>query len=93
MEAYFSQTIFLPKFHQITKLHLIHTSLISARSENQSILEVFCDKDSESRRFHFDQGTYPRLSQSNVHHTQVSLNPTPRAWFFLGTALALPLFT
>ena len=45
---------------------LIHTSLISVRSENQSVSKVFWDKDSESSRFQFDQGTYPRLSQSNV---------------------------
>ena len=41
-------------------------SLISARSEHQSVLEVFCDKDSESWRFQFDQGIYPRLSQSTA---------------------------
>ena len=43
-----------------------NTSLISVRSENQSVSEVFCDKDSESRRSQFDQGTYPRLSQSSL---------------------------
>ena len=41
-------------------------SFISARSEHQSVSEVFCNKDSESRRFQFDQGIYPRLSQSTV---------------------------
>ena len=61
VEAYVSKKIFLPKFlfSPIIKSFvfskkletLIHTSLISARSENQSVSEVFCDKDSESRQF------------------------------------------
>ena len=38
----------------------------SPKSEKQSVAEVFCDKDSETRRFQFDQGTYPRLSQSTA---------------------------
>ena len=36
----------------------------------KSVSEVFCDTDSESRRFQFDQVTYPRLSQSTGHHTK-----------------------
>ena len=54
MEAYFSQKIFLPKFlfSPIIKSFvfsqkletLIHTSLISGRSENQSVSEVFVTK-------------------------------------------------
>ena len=41
-------------------------SLKSARGENQSVSEFFWDTYLESRRFQFDQGTYPRLSQSTV---------------------------
>ena len=35
----------------------------------------FCEKDSESRRFQFDQGTYPRLSQSTRQQRQQQQNP------------------
>ena len=53
----------------------IRNPLISARSENLIVSEVFCDKDSESRRFQLDQGTYPRLSQSSVH-SQTLVSPS-----------------
>ena len=42
---------------------LIHTFFRCARGENQSVLEWSGDIDSESRRFQFARGTYPRLSQ------------------------------
>ena len=45
---------------------LIYTSLKNARDENQSVLEFSGDTDSESKRFQFGHGTYPKLSQSIV---------------------------
>ena len=87
MEACFSQTSPLTKFlfSPIIKSfafsyklkNLIHTSLISAKSESQSVSEVFCNKDSESRRFQFDQSTYLRLSQSTIYHPFQTITPPP----------------
>ena len=46
------------KFLMLVPYNLIHTSLISARSENQSVSEDICETYSESRRFQYDQGRY-----------------------------------
>ena len=54
----------------------MHTSLKSARGENQSVLKKIWDTDSKSRLFQFYQGSYPRLSQSTTHGTVRSVHYT-----------------
>ena len=49
---------------------LIYTPLKNARDENQSFLEFSGDTDSESERFQFGHGTYPKLSQSTGQQLQ-----------------------
>ena len=39
-------------------------SLKIARGENHSVSELFWENNLETRKLQFDQGTYPRLSQS-----------------------------
>ena len=91
VDAWFSQKCLLTKFlfspvikscvFSYKLYTLVNTFLISAKCKIQSVSEVFfCNKDSESRCFQFDQGSYPRLSQSNHHGLLGFWSGTQPSW-------------
>ena len=59
----------------------IHTFFRYATGENQSILEVSWDIDSESRQFQLGRGTYPRLYQSTLYLSAILKGIKTTSWF------------